>query len=103
MWIDFKYERLPNFCYICDCLDHNDKDCDRELELKHERADVYLSYGPWICVEMYSPSKPHNNFSASRNTSASPNHSVNDEECSSRYSPAFSSLATIRVVAAART
>lgn len=27
-WISFKYKRLPNLCYWCGCLDHDDKDCE---------------------------------------------------------------------------
>ena len=26
IWVRFKYERLPNICYWCGCLDHDDKD-----------------------------------------------------------------------------
>ena len=26
VWVSFKYERLPNICYWCSCLDHDDKD-----------------------------------------------------------------------------
>ena len=25
-WVRFKYKRLPNICYWCGCLDHDDKD-----------------------------------------------------------------------------
>ncbi|XP_050289780.1 uncharacterized protein LOC126727927 [Quercus robur] len=28
VWISFKYERLPNLCYWCGQLTHNDKDCE---------------------------------------------------------------------------
>ncbi|XP_075654803.1 uncharacterized protein At4g02000-like [Castanea sativa] len=28
-WVTLKYERLPNICYWCGCLDLSDKDCDR--------------------------------------------------------------------------
>ena len=27
VWINFKYERLPTFCYICGILGHDDKHC----------------------------------------------------------------------------
>ncbi|CAH9109974.1 unnamed protein product [Cuscuta europaea] len=26
-WVDFKYEKLPNFCFICGIIDHSDKFC----------------------------------------------------------------------------
>ena len=28
VWVSFKYVRLPNICYWCGCLDHDDKDCE---------------------------------------------------------------------------
>jgi len=28
MWISFKYERLPNICYWCGRLEHDDRDYD---------------------------------------------------------------------------
>lgn len=28
MWVEFKYERLPNMCYWCGRLNHEDKNCD---------------------------------------------------------------------------
>ncbi|KAL0014225.1 hypothetical protein SO802_001294 [Lithocarpus litseifolius] len=28
-WISFKYEKLPNFCYWCGSLFHDDKDCEK--------------------------------------------------------------------------
>ena len=27
-WVSFKYERLPNMCYWCGQLTHDDKDCE---------------------------------------------------------------------------
>lgn len=34
IWVNFKYERLPNFCYWCGCFDHGDKDCDLWIQSK---------------------------------------------------------------------
>ena len=29
-WVNFKYERLPNFCYQCGLLSHTLKDCPNQ-------------------------------------------------------------------------
>lgn len=34
VWVNFKYERLPNICYWCGCFDHSDKDCDLWIQSK---------------------------------------------------------------------
>ncbi|KAL0014215.1 hypothetical protein SO802_001284 [Lithocarpus litseifolius] len=34
IWIRFKYERLPNFCFWCGRLNHSDKNCELWLESK---------------------------------------------------------------------
>ncbi|KAL0394735.1 UNVERIFIED_CONTAM: hypothetical protein Slati_4439700 [Sesamum latifolium] len=31
--VTFTYERLPNFCYLCRCLGHIAKYCDKQYEL----------------------------------------------------------------------
>ncbi|KAL0009863.1 hypothetical protein SO802_004971 [Lithocarpus litseifolius] len=51
-WVNFKYERLPNFCYSCSMLDHDLKDC---LERKVEGfilANEDLQYGAWMRGEV---------------------------------------------------
>ena len=34
VWVAFKYEKLPNFCYWCGMVCHDDKDCDIWLSSK---------------------------------------------------------------------
>ena len=46
--VSFKYKRLPNLCYWCGCLTHNDRDCDRWIEGEGLLADVDKEYGPWL-------------------------------------------------------
>ena len=47
-WVTFKYERLPNICYWCGCLDHSDKDCDRWIESEGTLKESDREYGAWI-------------------------------------------------------
>ena len=47
-WVAFKYERLPNICYWCGCLDHSDKDCEKWIESDGMLASSEREYGPWI-------------------------------------------------------
>ena len=55
-WVSFKYEHLPNICYWCGRLDHNDKNCalwirskgsitEEDKQYSHTlRAPPYRSY-----------------------------------------------------------
>lgn len=43
--IEYKYERLPHFCFRCGVLGHSDKDCNEELP---EDGDVELGWGAWL-------------------------------------------------------
>ncbi|KAL0009194.1 hypothetical protein SO802_010696 [Lithocarpus litseifolius] len=47
-WVSFKYERLPNLCYWCGCLTHNDRDCDLWIDSEGTLIEADKQYGPWI-------------------------------------------------------
>lgn len=47
-WVNFKYERLPNFCYWYGMLDHAIKECpERSLE-NGSVEEGNLQYGAWL-------------------------------------------------------
>ena len=46
LWVDFKYERLHNFCFICGILGHTDKICPSIYET--DATLVTKPYGPWM-------------------------------------------------------
>ena len=46
--VSFKYERLPNLCYWCGRLTHNDRDCDRWIESEGSLIDADKEYRAWL-------------------------------------------------------
>ena len=46
-WVNFKYERLPNFCYRCGMLSHVLKDCPK-FSKNVQLVDDCLQYGVWL-------------------------------------------------------
>ena len=47
-WVNFKYERLPNFCYRCGLLNHALKDCSDDQDQRKSKEDNQLQYGAWL-------------------------------------------------------
>ena len=43
-WVNFKYERLPTFCFHCGILGHDDKHC---LEITNQQNSS-KQYGDWL-------------------------------------------------------
>ena len=56
-WISFKYERLPNICYRCGQLSHDDKDCILWIQSKGSLLKEDQQFGPWIRANQYNPVK----------------------------------------------
>ncbi|KAF4373441.1 hypothetical protein F8388_021076 [Cannabis sativa] len=48
-WIQFKYRKLPKFCFNCGHLGHDRSDCTREKEFAYPPVgNAVPLYGPWI-------------------------------------------------------
>ena len=57
VWVTFKYERLPNICYWCGCLDHGDKECDLWNQSKGTLQKSSQQFGSWLRATSSGPSK----------------------------------------------
>lgn len=45
-WVNFKYECIPNFCYICGMIGHGEKFCEKLFETSTEIVEK--PYGSWM-------------------------------------------------------
>lgn len=45
-WINFKYERLSTFCFVCGLMGHSDRDC--EIEYVNPDKVIDRAYGVWL-------------------------------------------------------
>ncbi|XVF14074.1 hypothetical protein REPUB_Repub09cG0025500 [Reevesia pubescens] len=43
-----RYERLPDFCYVCGRLNHHETECDVAFQMKKCGGMVIRDYGPWL-------------------------------------------------------
>jgi hypothetical protein len=50
LWIDFKYERLPRFCFHCGVIRHGNGGCVGVLSRNTPGGDEHLPYGQWLRV-----------------------------------------------------
>lgn len=48
-WVNFKYEEIPTFCFICGMIGHGEKFCDKLFEMPMENIDK--PYGAWLRAE----------------------------------------------------
>jgi hypothetical protein len=54
IWVDYKYERLPNFCFACGRIGHQMRDCedieDHDEVQYSELEEKQQAFGPWLRV-----------------------------------------------------
>lgn len=56
-WVSFQYERLPNICFWCGMLSHDDKYCDLWLGSKGTLSVESQQFGHWIRASQFSPAR----------------------------------------------
>lgn len=45
-WINFKYERLSTFCFVCGILGHSERDCG--VVYANPGKEIEKAYGTWL-------------------------------------------------------
>ena len=48
IWVEFKYERLPIFCYWCGKVDHDERECMLWIRSKETLRTEDKQFGPWM-------------------------------------------------------
>ena len=51
------YERLPNICYWCGSISHDNKDCSLWLRSKGTLKSDDQQFGLWISAPLFNPVK----------------------------------------------
>ena len=54
-WVSFQYERLPNLCFWCGMLLHDEKECDVWLKSKGTLDEEHKQFGHWIRAPPFGP------------------------------------------------
>ena len=56
-WATFMYKRLPNFCYWCGLVLHNDEDCVLWLNSRGTLRVEDQQFGPWIRAPQFNQAR----------------------------------------------
>ena len=54
-WVSFQYEWLPNLCFWCGMLLHDEKECDVWLKRKGTLDEEHKQFGHWIRAPPFNP------------------------------------------------
>lgn len=55
-WINFKYENVPTFCFICGIIGHSERFCGRLFDVPE--TDIVKPYGSWMRASFKGHVKP---------------------------------------------
>ncbi|KAI8022805.1 Uncharacterized protein LOK49_LG03G02299 [Camellia lanceoleosa] len=87
VWVSFKYERLPNFCFACDILGHNRRECEVQLVSQITQEGSHGQYGSWLWVETIIGQRQSGPFTSGGGASVGkPTHDKDDGESPSSQS-----------------
>ena len=53
-WVEFQYERLPNMCYWCGMLTHDNIDCEVWLKSKRSLSLDKQQFSPWLRAPQFN-------------------------------------------------
>ncbi|XP_062075810.1 uncharacterized protein LOC133779929 [Humulus lupulus] len=56
VWVNFKYENIPTFCFVCGLIGHAEKFCPRRFEVPE--YDILQPYGEWMRAPFRRQPKP---------------------------------------------
>ena len=57
-WVEFRYERLPIFCYLCGKVDHDERDCLQWIQSNVTLRPEEKQFGPWLRAQPEKNQKP---------------------------------------------
>ncbi|KAJ1395943.1 Zinc finger, CCHC-type [Sesbania bispinosa] len=71
-WVDFRYEKLPQFCYKCGEIGHEEDMCKHEVEQGSVDESPEHELGPWIRATHFGRKIGMRTKESNQNTNAKP-------------------------------